>query len=63
MPRTKETFAKQNEYNRGKYDRFSLMLPKGEKEKLQAIADKHGVSLNKLIYTATMLYVNKLEKD
>lgn len=31
-----------NNYNREKYDRFSLMLPKGKKEEIQDILEKTG---------------------
>lgn len=41
--------AYQNEYNKNKYDRFSLMLPKGRKAELKALADEQGMSLNELI--------------
>ena len=48
--RTKKQFDLQNEYNREKYDRIGLMLPKGEKERLQTVAKECGKSLNALIY-------------
>lgn len=50
----KEEFNKiayQNDYNREKYDRFSLMLPKGRKEELKALAAERGMSLNEFINT------------
>ena len=31
-----------NNYNKEKYDRFSLMLPKGKKEEIQDILEKTG---------------------
>ena len=49
MPRNKQLFDKQNDYNRERYDRFSLMLPKGEKERLQEIAKESGLSLNAFV--------------
>ena len=52
MPRTKKDFDKQNDYNRVKYDRVGLMLPKGDKERLQEIAKAQGMSLNAFIGTA-----------
>lgn len=57
--RNKELFDKQNEYNRTKYDRVSLMLPKGEKERLQEIAKAKGLSLNGLIVNAIAEYIKK----
>lgn len=35
-----------NEYNKKKYDRVSLMLPRGLKKYVQSYAEKHGMSLN-----------------
>lgn len=40
------------EYNKKNYDRVNLILPKGEKEKLKAIAKEKGESLNSYIVTA-----------
>lgn len=53
-----------NDYNRKHYDRFSLMLEAGEKERLQAWAKVHGISsLNKLIKMAIIEYMERREKD
>lgn len=43
-----------NEYNKGAYDRISLMLPKGKKEVIQAAAQASadGVSVNAYIKKA-----------
>lgn len=60
MRNLKRTFEKQNQFNRVNYDRFSLMLPKGEKERLQTIAKECGKSLNALIYECIM---NMYPKD
>ena len=40
------------EYNKQNYDRVNLILPKGEKEKIKALAKKNGESINKYIITA-----------
>lgn len=40
------------EYNKKNYDRVNLILPKGEKEKLKAIAKEKGESLNSYIVAA-----------
>lgn len=52
--------AYQNEYNRERYDRFSLMLPKGRKAELKAIADQKGMSLNELINSILTEALDKL---
>lgn len=52
MPTKNEIYK--NEYNREKYDRIGLMLPKGEKERLQTVAKDCGKSLNALIYESIL---------
>lgn len=42
----------QNQYNKEKYDRFSLILPKGKKDELKTIAKERGMSLNEFINMA-----------
>ena len=37
-----------NEYNKKKYDRVSLMLPKGLKKYVQSYAEKHGITIEGL---------------
>ena len=60
--RTKKDFDKQNEYNKAKYDRYSLMLPKGQKAIIQEYADKQGIKLNTLINNAITQYIQSLEE-
>lgn len=55
--RTKKDFDRQNEYNREQYDRFSLMLPKGTKPLLQAIAKAENVSVNEIVKRSIYNYV------
>lgn len=38
-----------NQFNKENYDRISLMIQKGRKEQLQALAKANGESVNKLI--------------
>lgn len=38
-----------NEYSRMKYDRFSVMLPKGKKAEYMQLAAEQGQSLNAVI--------------
>lgn len=40
-----------NKYNREKYDRINLVLPKGQKSLLQEICDEMGISINDYIKT------------
>ena len=41
-----------NEFNKEKYDRFSLMLPKGKKEIIKDKATENGESVNAFINRA-----------
>ena len=41
-----------NQFNRQKYDRIGLMVPKGQKEQIQAAASRQGQSLNAYIVGA-----------
>lgn len=41
-----------NQFNRQKYDRIGLMVPKGQKEQIQAAASRQGQSLNAYIVCA-----------
>ena len=41
-----------NEYNSKAYDRINFTLPKGEKEKVRAAADRAGQSVNAYIAQA-----------
>lgn len=40
-----------DEYNKAKFDRFLLTVPKGEKDKIKAHAQSKGMSLNAYIVT------------
>lgn len=42
----------QNSYNKEKYDRISLMLPKGEKDQIKTAAVAAGESVNEFINKA-----------
>lgn len=54
-------YEKQNEYNKQKYDRVSLMLPAGERDKLRTIATERKQSLNAFILEAIEKHVNDIE--
>lgn len=47
-----ERYDKQNDYNRRKYDRVSVMLPAGYRETVRAKANEQGKSLNSFILEA-----------
>ncbi|GMU16093.1 hypothetical protein [Waltera acetigignens] len=42
----------QNSYNKEKYDRISLMIPKGEKDRIKTAAAAAGESVNEYINKA-----------
>lgn len=46
---TEKGVAYRNEYSRMKYDRFSVMLPKGKKSEYMRLAAAQGQSLNAVI--------------
>lgn len=58
-----EKYRKYREdYNRDKYDRIMLRVFKGEKEKIKALADSQGISLNSLIYEALQKEIDRIKK-
>lgn len=42
----------QNDYNKQKYDRTTIMTPKGKKEQIKAAASAAGMSMNEFIVSA-----------
>lgn len=46
---TEKGIEYRNEYSRMKYDRFSVMLPKGKKSEYMQLAADQGQSLNAVI--------------
>lgn len=42
----------QNEYNKQKYDRTTIMTPKGKKDQIRAAAKAAGMSMNEFIVSA-----------
>lgn len=53
MPEQFDQIKYQNEYNKQKYDRITIMAPKGMKEKLQEAARVTGMrSVNEFILAA-----------
>ena len=56
----KEATRNQNRWISEKYDRINLTVPKGQKDLIQAYAEWHGVSTNRLIWT---LIKEELERN
>lgn len=54
---SKPTAEVKNRYNAKAYDRISLFMPKGEKDKLKQEAEARGMSLNGLINAAIQEYL------
>lgn len=50
-----------NEYSRNKYDRFSVMLPKGKKSEYMQLATEQGQSLNAVINQLLKEWAQKAE--
>lgn len=56
-----QRYNKQNEYNKSKYDRVSVMLPNGYRDQVRAAAEKDGLSLNAYILDAIKTKMNNIE--
>lgn len=48
-----------NRWNAANYDRIAIFVPKGEREKLKAIAAERGMSLNGLVNAAIAEYIKE----
>lgn len=57
-----ERYKRQNEYLKDKYDRVSAVLPKGTKERLQAIANRTGIKSSAFITKAVLDAIEREEK-
>ncbi len=51
----------QNEYNKQKYDRTTIMTPKGKKEQIKAAAKAAGMSMSEFIVSAIEEKLEALE--
>ncbi len=47
-----DQFRRQNDFIKNKYDRYSLTMPKGKKEKVIEAAQRAGISTNEFINIA-----------
>ena len=52
-----------NDWNKKNYDRISVYVPKGERERYKEFADKHGMSLNTMINNAVNDLIVKLDAE
>ena len=52
-----EAIKYNNEFNKQKYDRISLLVPKGKKEIIKASADNSGESVNSFINRAVDMLI------
>ncbi len=56
-----ERYNKQNEYNREKYDRVSVMFPNGYRDVVREKAKSQGQSLNAFILEAVKEKIKNIE--
>ena len=54
-------YNRQNEYNRKNYERVSVMLPAGEREKVRSAAKAENKSLNAYIIEAIQEKMENIE--
>lgn len=59
---TSATRAK-NKYNAKTYDNIRILVPKGKKEIIKAIAEEQGESLNKFVNNAIDEAMKKYKQD
>lgn len=52
-----------NKYIANNYDRINLTIPKGEKERIKAVADKNNESVNALINRVVFAEVERIEAE
>ena len=45
----KRNEAYMNNYNKENYDRITILRPKGDREKLKAMASQKGISVNEML--------------
>ena len=56
----KVSAASKNKWNAANYDRINLSIPKGEKDKIKAHAERTGESVNGFIYRSI---IETMERD
>ena len=63
MNELKNSVALKNDYNRERYDRLNIMVPKGKREILKNRAKSMGMSLNRYIMTAVEQFDPEVEGE
>lgn len=58
-----KTISYNNEFNKGAYDRISLMVKKGKKEIIQKKASENGESVNAFINRAIDMLLGDTEEQ
>ena len=59
-PETKQNVINyKNKYNKDTYDRITILRTKGDKERLKALADNQGISLNVFLNNIINAYLAK----
>ncbi len=61
--KTRTSAAVKNRYNEKAYDRINFVVPKGEKDRIKAAAEKSGESVNSLINRVVKAEVEKIEAE
>ena len=59
--KTKTSASVKNRYNSKAYDRIGLVVPKGDKDAIKAVAESLGESTNKFITTAIAERIARME--
>lgn len=59
MEKQFDQFKYQNTYNKEKYDRTTILTPKGKKEQIRTAASAAGMSMNEYIIAAIDAYMQK----
>lgn len=64
MPYNNKTNAEyKNSYEREKYDRVVLLVPKGEKDEFKKIAQTLNESVNQFIYKSIIERIARIESE
>lgn len=51
-----------NEYQKTKYDRFTVLRPAGDKEKIEAIAKEKGMSISQFVNQCIDEKIKRIKK-
>ena len=59
----KQNYDYINKFNRQKYDRIDIMLPKGKKEIIKEIAERNNESINNLVNRLLQKAMNMTDEE